>query len=117
MSSEIRRHNFQRRFRPHRLEHSHLGLQIESVAALGFNRCCSVFKETLSETDLKVSFVPHGFHTRQNSTATRKNFHVRIALNSPFELIRASAGENCVRVRIDKSWKNNLAACLERRAS
>src|SRR5512132_3648001 len=98
MSSEIRRHHFECRFRMHRFEHSNLVLEIESVAALRFDGRRSVFKEAFSETNLEVCLLSQGFDTRQYPTATRKNFHVRIALNSPFELVRASAGENRVRV-------------------
>src|SRR5262245_15975304 len=111
--SEIGGNNFERTFGSHRFEHANLMLQVQPVAALGLDRRSSVFQESISEPNMEQLRRTDGFDARQNSSASREDFHVRHAFDPPFEFFRARADEYSMRMRIDESGEHHLLRSVE----
>src|SRR2546427_7777724 len=57
--AKICRNDFKGLLRPHRFENANLGCEIQSVAALRFDGCCTVLEETIWKLHVKLRRIPY----------------------------------------------------------
>src|SRR5689334_17180927 len=109
MRSEIGRDDFQLIWSGHGLEYADLSFQVQPVTAFGLDCSRSILEEFSCVLNVKIRCNTHCLNTRQDSSATRQNVHVRSPLNAPFKFISAAASINSMCMGVDESGQYNSA--------